>query len=88
MDYFFCFLSAEEAKNPINYGFNYALSKESEWVKFNESENHLTGVIKGIDFFVKDGKTYNFYKRFLDIDNKRLVCVCIESLSGCDTKTF
>jgi hypothetical protein len=88
MNYYFCLLSAEEAKDPTKYGYNFALTKESDWIQSNDAENYLTGVIKGVDFFIKDGITYSFHKRFLDLDNKRIVVLALESTSGCDVKKF
>lgn len=88
MDYFFCLLSYEEAKDPTKYGYNYALTKESEWIQCNASENYMTGTIKGVDFFIKNGIAYSFHKRFLDLDNNRIIVMGIESKSGCDTKQF
>jgi hypothetical protein len=88
MEYYFCLLTAEEAKDPIKLGWAYTKTKESEWLLCSETENYMTGVVKGIDFIIHDGKSYMILKRFCDIDSKKIVALCQESSFGCDIRKF
>ena len=90
MKYKFFFVDADTAKDPTKLGYSYAKLKESDWVDgpsdFNG--NITTGVSKGIDNVVYDGKAYQIYKLYFDVDNDQVIIICVESSLGCDTKTF
>lgn len=88
MNYFMCLLDKEESKDGLKIGLSYALKKESEWIACDYISEYLTGVAKGVDFAVKDGKSYMIVKRYCDVQNKRVIIICTESTCGCDTKVF
>lgn len=86
MDMYFCLVSAKDAANPVNLGWEYCKKHESEWVQGNpETERYLTiGIVKGIDHVVVNNKAYGLLKSYQDLDKKINVFVCVESLQGCD----
>lgn len=88
MKCFFCLLSKEEANDPTKIGYAYALTKKKDWIQNDDTENYLTGALKGVDFMVHDGKVYMFLKRYVDLKNNEQLVVCTESKFGCDTKQF
>ena len=88
MKCFFCLLSKEEAKDPTKIGYAYALTKKSEWIQNDDTENYLTGALKGVDFIVHEGKVYMFLKRYVNLKESTQMVLCVESSYGCDTKTF
>lgn len=88
MKCYFCFLSKEEAKDPIKLGYAYAMTKQSEWVQNDDAENYLTGALKGVDFIIHEGKSYMFLKRYVDVEASTQLVLCIESVYGCDIKKF
>ena len=89
MGYKFFFISADIAKlDPTAVGYAYAKQHESDWVDgpsgFNG--NITTGVSKGIDNMIYDGKAYAINKLYFDIDNNSVLVICVESVLGCDVK--
>lgn len=88
MHYYICLLNKEESKDGLKIGLSYALKKESEWIQCDEISEYLTGVAKGVDFAVKDNTSYMIVKRYCDIQNKRVIVICIETSYGCDTRVF
>jgi hypothetical protein len=89
MQYAFCFISAEDAKDGTKLGYAYAKSKQSEWVVTNdECESLVTQCPKGVGFIVHNNKAYFLHKRYLDVDSSKTIVLCIESTCGSDNKLF
>lgn len=88
MKYAFCFLDSEERKDPGKYGYNYAKTKESEWVTCGDDvDTYFCGAVKGVDFVYYNEKAYSIHKKYLDISTNTLVAICLESPSSCDVRT-
>lgn len=87
MKYFFCFIPKEDAKHGSNIGKIYAYKNKAKWVEANWLSGFLTvGYVKGCDFVVNDNKTYLIMKSFIDITEKSVVFLAVESISGCDVE--
>lgn len=87
MRMFYCLISNKEATDdPTNIGWTYCKKHESEWIPGNdETERYNTiGFVKGCDFIEYKGKVYELRKVYQDLDDKRTVILCVESIMACD----
>lgn len=87
MTYWFFLMNNDERQDPGKLGFNYAKTQESRWIKVDDCKEFATGAVKGIDYVYYDEKSYMVLKRYLDAANKKIVILCVESPSTCDTRT-
>lgn len=84
MDYYFLLISADDDRNGKN-GLKYVMDNKTKWIKCNEAVEFLTtGYSKGVDFIIKDGKAAMVKKSYINIDEKYVVHLCVESLAGSD----
>lgn len=89
MQYAFFFVSAEDAKDGTKLGYAYAKSKQSEWItKSDDYKDMVSSGQVGVAFVVHDGKAYNLYKKYIDVDSSKVIVICTESTYGSDTKVF
>lgn len=81
-----CLVSKEDAINPVNLGSKYVISHKSAWIDATDfGGNFLTvGYMKGSDFIYYKNKTYLIKKSFIMPEDKTVVVLCEESVSGCD----
>jgi len=89
MTYKFFFISADIAKqDPTTIGYAYAKLHESDWVDGPSAfdGNITTGVNKGIDNAIYDGKAYAISKVYFDVNEGMALVICVESVFGCDIK--
>ena len=89
MTYKFFFLDYATAKaDPTKIGYKYAKLHESEWVDGPSGfvGNLTSGVNKGIDNAIHDGKAYLINRVYFDVDNDLALVICVESIFGGDTK--
>lgn len=87
MDTFYCLIDNVTSRNtPSNLGWTYCKNHESEWIQGNaETDRYNTiGFVKGCDFVVHNGKVYQMHKVYQDLDNKKTIILCVESVLGCD----
>lgn len=87
MDCFYCLIDAKEAKdNPSSLGWAYCKEHQSEWIPGNaETDRYNTiGFVLGCDFVVHNGKAYMMHKAYQDLDAKKTIILCKESVMGCD----
>ena len=86
MNYYFCFISAEDIKkHPNAEGMTYAYEHKSDWVLGAEGASEwVSGSVLGVHYVIHYGKAYWLKKIYYDIDESNVVVVCTESTQGCD----
>ena len=88
MQYCFMLLTNEERKDPTKFGYNYAKTRESDWITMdNDVGEYMSGAVKGVDYLFYNNKSYMIHKRYLDLAGKKVIVICTESPSSCDTRT-
>lgn len=91
MTYEFFFISKEDAKDGTKLGYSFAKAHQNEWVSKsgNEAMNDVVADGQtGVVFVVHDGIVYQLYKKYVEIDNNKVIVLCTESTYGSDTKVF
>lgn len=87
MNYYFCLVNNTDKSTGVNVGRTYAYQHRSEWISIpgsDISQYLTTGYVKGVDYVVYNNKAYMIMKSYLDLNEKFVVLVCTESISGCD----
>lgn len=90
MTNYYCLVSAKDAECGSNLGWGYCKAHKSEWIKGSSDTDDIntTGFVKGANFIVSGGKVYAHHKYYQDLDEKKVVILCIESVQGCDNITL
>lgn len=73
-------VSREEAKDPINLKYEFAMAHADRWVSLNPtfSLEFSTNLDRGGTYFINDGKTYMYHKDYLDHANNRRIYIVKE----------
>lgn len=89
MKYFFCLIPDKDARDGVNIGRTYAYKNRAKWKEVSGISEYLTaGYVKGVDFIVVDDVAYEMKKTYLDANEKFIVILATESISGCDIPDF
>ena len=85
MKYYACLIPKEDGKIGLNVGRYYTYQHRREWVDASGIDTFLAaGYVKGGDHFTYNNKAYIIMKSFIDLNEKFVVVVAIESTNGCD----
>ena len=68
----------------LNVGGAYYRAHKNERIELVDNDYLTVGYVKGVDYFSKDGKSYQLMKTHIDLDDMTVTFMAVESINGCD----